>query len=97
MGWKGHTVLPWADECVSHSTLGKCPASQWGHKCCVFISQITAELCISSLSWSVSSRCRAAGRWEQRGPEQLSQWGSLWDVRDKKNPRGAGEETEQGL
>lgn len=46
--------MPWADE---HSALGKGPALQQGHKCCLFISWITAELCVGSVSlWLVGQR-----------------------------------------
>jgi len=66
----------------------------------VFLSQTTAELCISSWSlWLVSQRVGAALLADEssKGQSRASQQGSSWGARESKNPREAGEETEQGL
>lgn len=66
----------------------------------MFLSQIAVELCISSLSlWLVGQWVGAELLTDESSEDQsrVSQRGSLWGVRDKKNPREAGGETEQGL
>lgn len=79
---------------------GKTLPQRWGCKCPVFLSRITVELCISSLSlWLISQWVGAELLADESGKDQsrVSQQGSLWRARETKNPREAGDETEQGL